>query len=195
MSKHIAIIQGNPDPSGKHYGNALADAYQQGAKEAGHEVQIINVAQLKFPLLQTKEDFEKGVPPDSIELSQETILWADHLLIIYPLWLGDMPALLKGFFEQVLRPRFVTGEDKQMTPWNSRLRGKTARVVVTMGMPAFFYRWFFREHSLKNLRRGILKFCGIGPIKENIIGAVEAKDGRAREKWLKKMNQLGHQCG
>jgi len=44
---------------------------------------------------------------------------------------------------------------------------------------------------LKSLERNILGFCGIGPIKESLIGMVEAENGDGREKWLRKMRILG----
>jgi putative NADPH-quinone reductase len=81
-------------------------------------------------------------------------------VIVYPLWLGTMPALLKGFLEQAFRPGFAF-DTKPKGLWNRRLKGGSARIVVTMGMPAFFYRVYYRAHSLKSLKRNILEFCGI----------------------------------
>jgi putative NADPH-quinone reductase len=104
MGKRIVIVQGHPDPGGDRYGHALAEAYRQGAREAGHEVEILPVAELDFPLLRTKRDFDDGEAPEAIRRCQQAILAADHLVIIHPLWLGSMPALLKGFLEQVFRP-------------------------------------------------------------------------------------------
>src|SRR3546814_10287671 len=76
--------------------------------------------------------------------------WADHLVILYPLWLGDVPALLKGFLEQILRPGFAI--DEGSTGMSAKLlTGRSARIIVTMGMPAPIYRLFFRAHSLKSL--------------------------------------------
>jgi putative NADPH-quinone reductase len=75
--------------------------------------------------------------------------------------------------------------------WRKLLAGKSARVVVTMGMPAFVYRWYFGAHSLKSLECNILGFCGIGPIKETLIGMIEAPNSARRQKWLAKMRQLG----
>jgi putative NADPH-quinone reductase len=194
MTKHIAVIQGHPDSRGDRYLRALASAYAKSAEEAGHEIKIIDVATLDFPLLRSKEDFEHGVPPEAIRQAQKTIAWAEHLVIFYPLWLGSMPALLKGFLEQVFRPQFVTGESRTGTEWKKRLlKGKTARIVITMGMPAFIYRWFYGAHSLKSLERNILGFCGIGPIKESLIGMVEAPDKTTREKWIEKLRALGHE--
>jgi putative NADPH-quinone reductase len=189
--KRIAIIQGHPDAGGTHFGHALAAAYREGALEAGHEVRSIAVAELDFPLLRSKDDFEKGVPPPPIKRAQATLRWADHLVIVYPLWLGSMPGLLKGFFEQTFRPGFAFGDGESPSPWDRRLKGKSARVVVTMGMPALVYRWFFRAHSVKSLERNILGFCGIGPIRESLIGTIEAPNDEQRRRWLSRMRTFG----
>jgi putative NADPH-quinone reductase len=188
VARRIAIIQGHPDPGGNHFGTALAEAYASGAIAAGHNVRRIDVATLVFPLLRTKEDWEKGAPPASIRRAQEDIAWAEHLVLLYPLWLGDVPALLKAFLEQTLRPGFaMTMEGKT---WKKLLKGKSARIVVTMGMPAFIYRWYFRAHSLKNLKRNILGFCGIGPTRSSLIGMIEGDDGK-RRRWIDTMRALG----
>lgn len=187
----IAIIQGHPDPAEGHLGPALADAYASAAGHAGHEVRCVRIAGLDFDLVRSKADWENVAPPDCIRQAQETITWAQHLVIVYPLWLGSMPALLKAFLEQVLRPGFATSRVVNGGTWNKLLGGRSARIVVTMGMPAFIYRWYFGAHSVKSLERNILKFCGIGPIRTSLIGMVEGPDRRAREKWLAKMRLLG----
>ena len=99
-----------------------------------------------------------------------------------------MPALLKAFFEQVLRPGFAIRKEISLS--GGLLKGKSARIVVTMGMPAFIYRWFFGAHSLKSLERNILKFVGIKPIAETLIGNVEGGP-QVAAKWLAKMHDLG----
>ena len=189
--KRLAIIQGHPDPAGNHFCHALAQAYREGAETAGHEVRLVEVAKLDFPLLRSQQDFDHGQTPEALHPAQEAIEWAEHLLILYPLWLGDLPALLKGFLEQVLRPGFAFTRTAPDKPARKRLTGRSARVVVTMGMPALVYRGFYRAHSLRNLQRNVLKFCGIAPVRNSLIGLVEADDGRRRAKWLVKMRGLG----
>lgn len=71
------------------------------------------------------------------------------------------------------------------------LKGKSARIVVTMGMPAWMYRWYFGAHSLKSLERNILGFCGIGPIRETLVGLVESSGDAKHQKWLRRMRELG----
>lgn len=191
MPKHIVIIQGHPDAQTRHFGHALADEYAKGCEDGGHEVKRIEVAKLDFPLLRTKEDFEKGSPPDSIKQAQDAITWADHLVIIYPLWLGSMPALLKAFLEQVLRPGFAFEYQRSGGMAKKLLAGKSARIVVTMGMPAFVYRWVFFAHSLKSLKRDTFWFCGIGPVRSTLIGSIEGLTERRRDDWLDEMRGLG----
>jgi len=189
MTRRIAIVQGNPDPRGKRFAHALAEAYADGAQAAGHEVRVIDVAKLDFPLVRSKEDFDKGAPPAAIQSAQHTIEWAEHVVFFYPLWLGAMPALLKAFLEQVFRPGFAYKFKGPGMP-EKLLKGKSARIVVTMGMPAFVYRWYFRAHSLKSFRRNILEFCGIGPVASTLIGSVEAPK-TDRNGWLATLRDLG----
>lgn len=105
-AKRILLIQGHPDGSELHLGHALASSYATGAEEAGHTVRLVTVADLDFALLRSQKDFESDTVPASLKPVQQDVLWAEHLVIFFPLWAGDMPALLKGFFEQLMRPSF-----------------------------------------------------------------------------------------
>jgi putative NADPH-quinone reductase len=194
MKHRILIIQGHPDPAGGHFGHALAGAYAIGATAAGHEVRRVSVATLDFPLLQRQADWNTGPVPAGLRSTQADIAWADHLAIFFPLWLGTMPARLKGFFEQVLRPgfAFIEGEGRAA---RKGLTGKSARVVVTMGMPVFWYRWYFGAHGVRGLERSVLAFCGVDPIRETFIGLVGMKDEEVRERWIARLEDLGRKGG
>ncbi len=96
-----------------------------------------------------------------------------------------MPAKLKAFWEQTLRPDFVSAKEQ------GGLRDTSVRIVITMGMPAFIYRWYFGAHGLKNLQRNILKFCGAKPVEATLIGGAEGLTPAKAEKWLAKMGKLG----
>lgn len=190
----IALINGHPDPAGTSYCHALADAYAAGAAAAGHSLDRIDVAQLDFPLLRNMAEFEKGAPPPDIVRAQEALQAADLWVIVYPLWLGDVPAVLKGFFEQTMRPGFAF-KGAAMGPGFARaLAGKSARIVITMGMPALAYRFFFGAHSLKSLERNILRFAGIRPIRRTLIGMMGKKSAAQRQKILDKMERLGRKA-
>jgi putative NADPH-quinone reductase len=187
--KRIAIVQGHPDPAGSHLCHALCAAYADAAREAGHEVRQIDVASLDFPLLRTAEDFDRGTPPAAIAGCQETIAWAEHLVVVFPMWLGEMPALLKAFMEQLFRPSFAG----PFGPGGGAMKGKSARIVMTMGMPALVYRWWFGAHGLKNLERSILGLIGFAPVRATLFGGVA--DGRAQApRWLGTIGRLARRA-
>lgn len=192
MGKRIAIVQGHPDPAGSHFCHALVDAYATAAREAGHDVRIIEVADLAFPWLRNRQEFEHAPVARDIASAQDALRWCEHLLIVHPLWLGDMPALLKAFLEQALRPGFA--HEVGPRGWKRLLAGKSARVIVTMGMPALVYRIWFGAHGLKMLERSILGFCGFGPIRHSLIGNIESPDRARRGRWLGKVEALGRRA-
>lgn len=192
MKKKIVVIQGHPDPSPERLGRALADAYVQGATEAGHEVRRVDLAALDFPILRSKSEWMSGSLPEDLRGAQEAIQWAGHVVLFFPLWLGTMPALVKAFLEQTLRPGFAVGSTEG-GGWKRGLSGRSAHVVVTMGMPALMYRWYFFAHGVRGLERNVLAFCGLRPIRQTLIGMVDGGGKQRHEKRLEKMRQLGRE--
>lgn len=189
MPRRIVLIEAHPDAGADHYGDALAGAYAAGAEQAGHEVSRLRLNAIEFPLLRSASEWRDGDPPPDIAGAQQAIREADHVVLLYPLWLGDMPALLKAFLEQLLRPNFAFTEPKGKLP-EQLLKGRSARIVVTMGMPALAYRFFYRAHSVRSMKRNILHFCGIRPVHTSLVGTVEGKP-KHRQDWLERMHGLG----
>jgi putative NADPH-quinone reductase len=190
MPQNVVIIQGHPDPEGHRFCHALADAYAEGATAAGNNVARIEVAQIDFPLLRTQKDFETGQLPEALVPARDAIVAAQHLLIVFPLWHGTMPALLKGFIEQVMRPGVALEYRKEGFP-RGLLAGRSAHLVVTMGMPALIYRWYFRAHGVRGLESSVLKFSGMKPVRESLLGMVQAVDDARRQRWLHQMREAG----
>jgi putative NADPH-quinone reductase len=193
-AQRILLIQGHPDATLPHLGHALEDAYASGAIAAGHEVRRVKVATLDFPLLRSQEAWEHGELPPSLAEAQADVAWAQHLVLFFPLWLGDMPAMLKGFLEQIARPGFAFKGDGGNPFGRKGLAGRSARVVVTMGMPALVYRWYFRAHSVKSLERNVLGFVGIAPVRETLIGLVDRLDEAGVADWQARLRKLGGQA-
>ena len=193
MPRNILILNGHPDPATTGLCHALASAYEEGARAAGHAVRRLDVAKLDFGLLRSQAAFEKDAPPPAVAAAQDSIHWANHLVVIFPLWLGDMPAVLKGFFEQALRPGFAFTYGKRGFPIR-HLTGRSARVVVTMGMPALVYRWYFRAHGLKNLKRNVLKFVGFAPVRDTLIGGVGSRSRESIARVLGDIRQMGRRA-
>lgn len=194
MTRNIAILYGHPDPSTDRLCYALAKAYQDAALLTGHAVRFVKISDLKYDTLISSQDFQEGVIPKDIFDVQNTLQWADHYLLIFPLWMGSMPGQFKMFLEQVFRPGFALDYSKQGFP-GKMLKGKSADIVVTMGMPKLAYESYYFSHGIRNLRRNILYFCGIKPVHLTYIGGVETASKKQSSKWFEKMAELGSHPG
>ncbi len=136
----------------------MADSYAEGAAAVGHEVRRIEVAKLEFPLLRTQAEFETGMLPPALVQARDDMRWAEHWVCLFPLWHGTMPALFKGFLEQIFRPGFAMEYDRKGFP-KRLLAGRSARIIMTMGMPVMLYRWYFGAFGLRGFERSMLSFA------------------------------------
>ena len=190
-ARKILLIDAHPDPEAGHLTQTLVEAYAAGAVQGGHEVRRVRLATLDFPLLRSGHTWHHDPLPAVLQPAQDDIAWAQHIVFFFPLWLGDMPALLKGFLEQVARPGFAFGPEGGNPMGRKGLTGRSARVVVTMGMPALVYRWYFRAHSVRSLERNILGFVGMSPVDETLIGSVESLGAEGGNRWCARLRSLG----
>lgn len=191
MSKRILILDGHPDPANERFIHALATAYREGAQERGHEVVLLRAADITFPLLRTQRDYEHETPVPSVESCQNALNWATHVVILFPLWLGSMPALLKALLEQVFRPGFAFSNESSGRVPVKFMHWKSARIIVTMGMPALLYRWFYLSHGIASLRRSVLRFSGFGIVRSMFIGSIGNLDRRRAQRCLERVRDLG----
>lgn len=167
--KNVLVIDGHPDASPERLSGALATAYREGAEAAGHIVQRIDIGASPFPILRNAAEFAARSTEEAIVEAQAAFLKADHVIFIFPLWLGGPPALLKAFLEQVARGQFLLHERKHGFPLGG-LKGRSARVIVTMGMPPLLYRVIFGAHGIKAFTQGILRLAGLSPIRISYFG-------------------------
>lgn len=189
MPRKIAVIQGHPDPARNRLLHAMADAYADAATTVGHEVRRIEPAMLTFPLLRNEVEFQTGELPPSLVQARDDMRWAEHWVILFPLWHGTMPAYFKGFLEHIFRPGFAMEYREKSFP-RKLLAGRTARIVVTMGMPVLFYRLVFGAYGVKGFERSMLTFAGIKPVRESFFGLTFA-DEKKRARWLEAMRTHG----
>lgn len=190
-SKKILVIKAHPKENS--YCNDLGEKYVTGAKKAGHEIKVLNLTELNLEkfIKCTHEDKPK-LPKDLLK-SQELITWANHLVFVYPTWWASPPSLLKVFFETVFHSGFAFKykESKGFIPkWDKLLPNKSARIMVTMDSPPFYYKYFVGDPGYKTLK-DILNFCGIKPVHKKYFGSVKMSSENQRKKWLEEAYKIG----
>lgn len=185
----IAIIVGHPQQ--QTLCDGLAEAYERGAKAAGHEVKLFALSKLQFdPILHEGYRREQPLEPD-LQAAYDWMAAAEHWVFVFPLWCGDMPALLKGFFERILQPDLIRrhGTEQAMN-WRI-FENKSARIIMTMGMPTLFYRFWYGASTIRLMKRNILHFIGVKPVRHTLFGMVADVSTDKRHEWLKQMEALG----
>ncbi|MBW1297771.1 NAD(P)H-dependent oxidoreductase [Aquimarina litoralis] len=187
--KKILIINGHPDKESFNFG--LSEAYKKGAKKSGAKIDEINIRELNFDVnLEFGYRKRTELEPDLL-IAQTKLKWADHLVLIYPVWWGSVPAIMKGFLDRTLLPGFVFSKRENSLFWDKYFIGKTARIICTLDQPNWFYKLINKAPSHNAIKKGTLQFIGVKKVKITAIGPIRLSKTAYREKWLKKIEKLG----
>lgn len=187
--KRILLILGTPKRHGLCH--ALAEAYSQGARSRGHVVRQLKLGEMQFdPVLRDGYEHSQSLEPDLLE-AQRLIHWAEHLVLVYPVWWGGVPALLKGFFDRALLPGFAFKYRNSSQHWDKLLSGRSADLLVTMDTPPWYFRWIYGAPAHRQVVRTILGFCGIRTRRLSEFAPVRQSSEQQRQNWLRKAEHLG----
>jgi len=185
----IVITVGHPRAGS--YCEALAESYQRGAVAAGHEVKLFRVGAMTFDLILHEELVRLQPLEPDLQVAHDAILAADHLVVVFPLWIGMVPTILKGFLERVLQPDVLKHPQGGFVKF---LRGKSARIFVTMGMPAWLYWTWYGAYAVKTLKRCVMGPLGVRPIHATVFGGMGTAEEERRAKWLKRVEGMGRRA-
>lgn len=184
-ARRYRVLVIDAHPRADSFCHALSAAVVEGAEASQHQVRLLALRDLRFDPNYTGQDLEP-----CLVRCQESLLWAEHLVIVHPVWWGTMPALLKGWLDRVLLPGFAFA-DREDGGWDGLLTGRSATLVVTMDTPLWVFRWILRAPSLQALRAATLGFCGISPVHTLLFSPVRTSTPRKREQWLQQARDAG----
>lgn len=193
QKKKVLVLLGHPDHDTT--GCYLANRYEEGARAAGHEVRRVDLHDLTFdPILHKGYRAIQALEPDLLKL-QEDFKWAEHIALFYPNWWCSMPALLKGLFDRFFIPGFAFrfNKESKLGGWQRLLKGRTARIVITLNTHPWIERILMGDFS-NEIRRGIFWFAGIWPARVYAIGPVEKASPEKLTRWGDKVASLGRKA-
>lgn len=184
--KKVVILDGHPAPDSLARG--LAETYANSAKAAGHEVRIHHLHDMSFDMDfgVNRTRYGKELEP-VLSAFMEDVKWADHVVITFPMWWGNMPAKLKGLFDRALLPGLAydprnplrTGQPAPL------LGGRSCRVMITGDTPGWVQRWIFGNALQRHLKGQVLGFIGLKPVKVSYFGGIKDAQPTAIEAYLK----------
>lgn len=191
MAKNILVIKAHPALNS--YNETLANEYIKGVKKSKNQVKEISLRELKLERFLKHDHQTSAKLSDDLLNAQKLIKWADHLVFAYPIWWGTMPALLKEFIEIVFTPEFAFkySNNKKSFKVQQLLKGKSARLLVTMDVPVLFYKTILGDPTDKIMRKGTLNFCGVKPVKKSYFGSVKKSTEGTRNSWAYKAYEIG----
>ncbi len=129
-----------------------------------------------------------------MQAAQEAIRWAEHLVFVYPIWWGTMPALLKGFLDRAFVPGFACCYYENSIGWERCLAGRSARLIVTMDAPPWYFHWVYGKPGYRAMEKTVLYFCGMKPVRGRCLGSVRHSSAGQRERWLAQGRQDNQCC-
>ena len=186
--KKIFVFLGHPDDDSLNY--TLANEYQRGAEEAGHEVRRMDIGDLRFdPILHHGYRLKQELEPDLIAF-QENVRWCEHFVVVYPSWWSTMPAMLKGLIDRAWLSGFAFKFYPSGNMWKRLLKGRSASMIVTSDTAPLVQRIVFGD-TTNELRKGTLWFAGFSPIRVYKFGYLKHFGLWRRERLKRKVYSLG----
>jgi NAD(P)H dehydrogenase (quinone) len=184
MSKFF-IVYGHYNDSS--FNAAIRDTFIEGARNAGHQVDLLDLYKDNFnPVF-------AGEEPDSEVLDHRSRIEAcDTIVLIAPIWNFRMPAIMEGWIDKVLAPPWAFTFKQLVGNYGyplGNLKNKKAIIFCTYGSPRLAITTFFLNLPIRRLKRGVFHICGIKNITYKRYFAVPFVDLKMRKKFLKDVEQ------
>ena len=188
----ILVVHGHPMQ--ESFCTAVGKAYAEGARAAGAEVHELFVHELEFdPVLHRAYLAIQQLEPDLLH-AQAEVKWAELLVFVFPIWWGVPPAKMIGMFDRAFHPSWAFKYEGTAAFPKRLLKGRSARLIATMDSPPWYFRWLMGQPGMNMMRRSLLEFCGIRPVRCTAIGSVRFSTPARRERWLREVRELGTKC-
>lgn len=186
---NVLIVNGHPRKDSLSHG--LVNAYIEGAVNAGITIKKLELADLSFNPNVNHFSPNQQLCEPHIQQAQQLILWANHVVFVYPTWWGTMPALLKGFIDRVFTAGFAFEDIEGGTGYAPLLRGRSAQIITTMDTPWLVYQLIYRSPGHNAMRRATLQFCGFSMARTLSFGPVKNSTLTQRNRWINTAEKEG----
>ncbi|RAT94579.1 NAD(P)H oxidoreductase [Brevibacillus sp. Leaf182] len=172
---------------------AVAERFVQGLKDAGHEVEVLDLHRSGFhPVLweEDEPDWNNGDKKysEEVEIEMERMKKHDALAFIFPIWWFSMPAMLKGYIDRVWNNGFAYGSRK--------LHHKHALWIGLAAAPEdHFQKRSYDQMMAHHLNVGISSYVGIDDSRVAFLYDTLAQNPAHIEQLLDRAYQLGFHYG
>ncbi|WP_342437658.1 NAD(P)H-dependent oxidoreductase [Paenibacillus sp. FSL L8-0436] len=177
-------------PNHKSLSYAFLQEVIRGSKENGKikEIKVLDLYEEGFdPVLVFNENKRRRDMHSEPALAKyrEQLIWADQIVLVYPIWWGRPPAMLMGYIDQIFASGFAYKDKGGLLP-EGLLKGKSVVCVSSMKGPAHYpLLWLNNSHKAL-MRKALFNYVGIRKVKFFEFGSMESQRG----KHAKKLQQV-----
>lgn len=184
--KTTLIITAHPSSSG--FTHRVATAYADGITAAGGTAEIVNLyeSSLTPPPLRFEDKKDWPHTPDLVKMRAK-ISTADELVVVFPVWWGDCPGVMKNWFDTTFASGFAFRYGSRGP--EGLLRGKTAKIFATADGPGWLYSTPISPLRI-NWQRLRFPFCGVKVTTFRVWGSMRKKSDADRKKILAAVRSL-----
>ncbi len=152
----VLVVYAHPEP--RSLNGTLKRFIVDRLGSAGHSVQVSDLYAMNWkasldsadypqressapfdPIAESERGYKLGEQSEDISREQQKLLWADTVILQFPLWWFTMPAIMKGWVDRVFAHGFAYGVGEHSDRrWGDRygegsMAGKRAMLLVTTG--------------------------------------------------------------
>ena len=146
---------------------AVARTAREALEAAGHTVDLLDLYREDFDPRLSKEErggyFAEPYDISGVAGIVERLKAADGLILVFPQWWFNFPAILKGFFDRAFAPGVAFSHDVaggRIIPQLTNIRLLFA--LTTTGSPWWLVHLYMGNPVRRLLKRGIAAFCSKG---------------------------------
>jgi len=188
MNHLIVYTHLNP----QSFTHAVAEEVQSVSIKKGHDIKFIDLYADKFnPVLEFPDveyGFMDGEAPADVKNYQDQVAWAEHITFVYPMWWGQMPAMLKGFIDRVFSNGFAYAYGENGP--EGLLTGKSVQLIINTGNTTEVLSEIGITQAATVLNEaGIFGFCGMSA-NVQFFGNIVMSTDEERKQYLARVGDI-----
>lgn len=185
------VLLGHADPVS--FNAKLAHAYARALRRGGGSAETVTLSELSFdPVLRHGYAQPQPLEPDLVALRAK-IEAADHLAWFFPTYWASPPAIVRAVCDRLLLPGWAFRFDRGASVPTGLLAGRSARVVITMDSPGWWYALAHHRAIHGSFVTGTLSFVGLAPIRTTTVTAMRTRSEPERARLVASMSRLARE--
>ena len=186
-ARKIFVLNGHP--ATQSLCGHFFETYIDVSKRAGAQLKTQSLHEMRFdPNLHAGYRERMTLEPDLITW-RDNVVWAEHLVLFYPVWWGGMPAKLKGLFDRAFLPGFAMNYHDNDPFWDPLLKGRSAHIFLNADAPPLWDLIMYGRPARNQVKHLVWRYAGLRPVKVTQFGGMRRIEPKQVDKYLARVRR------